>query len=79
VVRDEDLWSALVPLVQEPNEPVERFGMFSFHFPAGVDNSGFVGWLATLLTGRLIDCVGLGLVRVSRRVDDLPDWSRLVA
>jgi hypothetical protein len=53
VVRDEDSWSALVPLVHEPNEPVERFGVFSFHFPAGVDNSGFVGWLATVLKRRL--------------------------
>jgi hypothetical protein len=53
VVRDEESWSALVPLVQEPTEPVERFGVFSFHFPAGVDNSGFVGWLATHLKRRL--------------------------
>jgi hypothetical protein len=53
VVRDEDSWSALVPLVEEPAEPVERFGVFSFHFPAGVDNSGFVGWLATHLKRRL--------------------------
>jgi hypothetical protein len=53
VVRDEDSWSALVPLAQEQAEPVERFGVFSFHFPAGVDNSGFVGWLATHLKRRL--------------------------
>jgi hypothetical protein len=53
VVRDEDSWSALVPLDQEPSGPVERFGVFSFHFPAGVDNSGFVGWLATHLKRRL--------------------------
>jgi hypothetical protein len=45
--------SALVPVVPETAEPVERFGVFSFHFPAGVDNSGFVGWLATHLKRRL--------------------------
>lgn len=60
VVRDEDSWSALVPLTAgEPD--VERFGVFSFHFPAGVDNSGFVGWLATHLkrslgTGVFVVC-----------------------
>jgi hypothetical protein len=53
VVRDEDSWSALIPLAQEPTEPIERFGVFSFHFPPGVDNSGFVGWLATHLKRRL--------------------------
>jgi len=26
-----------------------RFALFSFHFPEGLDNSGFVGWLATAL------------------------------
>jgi hypothetical protein len=31
----------------------ERFGLVSFHFPAGLDNSGFVGWLATELKSRL--------------------------
>ncbi|MGH3734309.1 MAG: DUF6196 family protein [Micromonosporaceae bacterium] len=53
VVRDEDSWSALVPMTGEPAEQVERFGLFSFHFPPGVDNSGFVGWLATHLKRRL--------------------------
>jgi hypothetical protein len=27
--------------------------VFSFHFPDGLDNSGFVGWLATHLKARL--------------------------
>ena len=27
--------------------------MFSFHFPDGLDNSGFVGWLAGALKDRL--------------------------
>lgn len=49
-VRDEDVWSALVP---SDNATAERFFVFSFHFPAGIDNSGFAGWLATLLKQRL--------------------------
>jgi hypothetical protein len=53
IVRDKDSWSALMPLTQEPAQPVERFGVFSFHFPSGIDNSGFVGWLATHLKRRL--------------------------
>lgn len=52
VVRDEDSWSALRPALNEPGEE-ERFGVFSFHFPEGVDNSGFVGWLASELKQRL--------------------------
>jgi hypothetical protein len=50
VVRDEDSWSWLAPA--DPVS-VERFALFSFHFPAGLDNSGFVGWLATELKRRL--------------------------
>ena len=58
VVRDENSWSQLVP--HEGGEE-ESFGLFSFHFPAGLDNSGFVGWLATHLkrrfgTGVLVVC-----------------------
>ena len=49
-VRDEDVWSVLEPARR--NEP-EPFGLFSFHFPPGLDNSGFVGWLATHLKGVL--------------------------
>ncbi|MET9340864.1 MULTISPECIES: DUF6196 family protein [unclassified Nonomuraea] len=52
VVRDEDSWSRLIPLTRD-REDVERFGIFSFHFPAGLDNSGFVGWLATRLKASL--------------------------
>lgn len=43
-VRDDTIWSQLVPCT-DPTE--ELFTLFRFHFPAGVDNSGFVGWLAT--------------------------------
>jgi hypothetical protein len=45
-VRDEDVWSALVPSA-DPRD--ERFVVFGFHFTPGLDNSGFVGWLATHL------------------------------
>jgi 2-iminobutanoate/2-iminopropanoate deaminase len=32
---------------------MESFGLFSFHFAHGVDNSGFVGWLATIMKREL--------------------------
>ena len=65
VVRDEDRWSWLAaadptdrPDPADPEESAgsaadERFAVFSFHFPPGLDNSGFVGWLATHLKRRL--------------------------
>lgn len=52
VVRDEASWSRLVPLADTHDE-VEKFGIFSFHFPEGSDNSGFVGWLASHLKAEL--------------------------
>lgn len=57
-VRDEDVWSALVPATSSEQE---QFMVFSFHFPPGLDNSGFVGWLAshlkaTLGTGVMVVC-----------------------
>jgi hypothetical protein len=57
-VRDENVWSALVPSVKPEHE---EFVVFSFHFPANLDNSGFVGWLASHLkasigTGILVVC-----------------------
>ncbi|WP_242887014.1 DUF6196 family protein [Actinomadura litoris] len=52
VVRDEESWSRLAPEVPGRGG-VERFGIFSFHFPADQDNSGFVGWLATHLKAEL--------------------------
>jgi hypothetical protein len=52
VVRDRDSWSRLVPLAPK-SDSVERFGIFSFHFPDDLDNSGFVGWLATHLKAQL--------------------------
>ncbi|MFD0857109.1 DUF6196 family protein [Actinomadura adrarensis] len=53
VVRDGESWCRLVPLGPEEQPDVERFGIFSFHFPSDVDNSGFVGWLATHLKNEL--------------------------
>ena len=51
VVRDIDSWSALRPSIAA--DDIELFGVFSFHFSSGLDNSGFVGWLATELKIRL--------------------------
>jgi hypothetical protein len=49
LVRDEVVWSMLVPA---PDDAAEPFAIWCFHFPAGADNSGFVGWLATHLKAR---------------------------
>ncbi|MGF6402394.1 hypothetical protein ABH908_003883 [Pseudomonas frederiksbergensis] len=58
LVRDDKVWSQLVPC-----DDIERelFGVFRFHFPENVDNSGFVGWLAMRLkrhfgTGVFVTC-----------------------
>lgn len=50
LVRDAEVWSVLRP---SSPDSVENFGIFSFHFPQGLDNSGFVGWLATRLKREL--------------------------
>jgi Family of unknown function (DUF6196) len=57
-VRDSHVWSALVPQRQQQQE---AFFLFSFHFPPNLDNSGFVGWLASHLkasvgTGVFVVC-----------------------
>jgi hypothetical protein len=49
LVRDDQGWSQLVPCT---DTSTERFGIFRFHFPPGLDNSGFVGWLATRLKNK---------------------------
>lgn len=49
LVRDDAVWSQLVPA---DGDNGEKFKIFRFHFPAGIDNSGFVGWLATHLKRR---------------------------
>ena len=58
LVRDDETWSQLVPAGEEAGE---AFGLFRFHFPQGIDNSGFVGWLASRLkrefgTGVFVTC-----------------------
>lgn len=60
LVRDEDVWSVLVPAGPEDVEPLV---LFSFHFPEGLDNSGFVGWLA----GHLKKALGTGVLVVCGR------------
>lgn len=52
MVRDKEVWSALVPWEGVAPE-AEQFGLFSFHFTPDLDNSGFVGWLATTLKREL--------------------------
>lgn len=57
-VRDEQVWSVLTPSTDARDE---RFVVFSFHFTPGLDNSGFVGWLASHLkkvvgTGVFVVC-----------------------
>ena len=42
-VRDDEVWSQLIPA--GPGD--EAFKLIRFHFPQNVDNSGFVGWLAS--------------------------------
>ena len=44
MVKDDDVWSLLVPVEKAGTE---NFKIFRFHFEKGLDNSGFVGWLAT--------------------------------
>jgi Family of unknown function (DUF6196) len=59
-VRDENVWSVLIPWSESSSAP-EPIVVFSFHFRPGLDNSGFVGWLASHLkaavgTGVLVVC-----------------------
>ena len=50
VVGDDEVWSQLVPSFDLADE---WFAVFRFHFPPGIDNSGFVGWLASRLKREL--------------------------
>lgn len=43
MIKDDEVWSLLVPVEKEGTE---NFKIFGFHFKQGLDNSGFVGWLA---------------------------------
>jgi hypothetical protein len=53
LVRDDDVWSQLVPIGSDNAATAEPYALFRFHFPPGIDNSGFVGWLATRLKREL--------------------------
>ena len=58
LVRDGEVWSQLVP---STDSKVELFKIFCFHFEDGLDNSGFVGWLASHIkvkigTGLFVIC-----------------------
>ena len=60
LVRDDQVWSQLTRQ-NNPAPDDEPFAIWRFHFPAGVDNSGFVGWLAMRLkeqfgTGVFVVC-----------------------
>ncbi|MGL5862847.1 MAG: DUF6196 family protein [Phycicoccus sp.] len=57
LVRDDTVWSQLAPATATSGE---RFCVWRFHFPDGVDNSGFVGWLALHLKHRF----GTGVIVV---------------
>jgi hypothetical protein len=50
MVRDEEVWSYLIPV---ENDASENFKVFSFHFKEDLDNSGFVGWLASKIKAQL--------------------------
>ncbi len=50
MVRDSQIWSFLIPAT---STKTENFRIFSFHFIEGLDNSGFVGWLASKIKSEL--------------------------
>ena len=50
VIRDSTTWSALTQAAEGEGE---LFAVFSFHFAPKLDNSGFVGWLASHLKAEL--------------------------
>jgi hypothetical protein len=56
-ILGEDGWSALMPAGVDA---LERFGLTLIRFPTGMDNSGFLGWLATIIKRR----VGCGVFAV---------------
>ena len=50
IVRDDEVWSFLIPSV---SDRTENFKLIGFHFEGGLDNSGFVGWLASQIKREL--------------------------
>ncbi|MCA3695862.1 DUF6196 family protein [Aquidulcibacter sp.] len=63
LVRDGEVWSQLVPT--QDSTDLEVFKIISFHFEPGLDNSGFLGWLASLIKEK----VGTGVVVICGRND----------
>ncbi len=62
-VRDDRTWSQLVPVsATDPRQG--QFRMFSFHFAADLDASGFVAWLAS----HLKRTVGTGVMSSAARI-----------
>jgi hypothetical protein len=53
LVKDVEGWCALRPASGDSGDETERFALTLSTFPAGVDNSGYVGWLATTIKERL--------------------------
>jgi hypothetical protein len=58
IVRDDHIWSQLRPA---HGDEQEVFVVWRFEFPRDIDNSGFVGWLASILkakfgTGVFVTC-----------------------
>ena len=70
-VRDGDSWSVLRKAGPEASE---SFALFSFHFPDGLDNSGFVGWLATKFKSELGTGVFVVCGQNSRRGGIYDHW-----
>jgi hypothetical protein len=52
-VRDDHVWSQLVPLARTDDRGPEPCALFRFQFSSGIDNSGLVGWLASRLKAEL--------------------------
>ena len=46
LIRDGDRWSQLIPANSSTADPLT---LWSIHFATGINNSGFVGWLAKLI------------------------------
>ena len=76
LVRDESVWSALVPS-DSPDH--EEFLVFRFHFTPGLDNSGFVGWLASHLKERIGTGVFVVCGQNSKRGGIFDYWGAPVA
>lgn len=60
-------------------DATESFGLFSFHFRDGLDNSGFVGWLASTLKRELGTGVFVVCGQNSRRGGIFDYWAVPVA